>query len=194
MNALNDGRMFDCANCVIDESIPVNYAKKNHVPVALLKMVTLLRGNNPHLTTLTRLVRRYGEIQDKAGQFQNSAGMKLAADWVYQMANESLAAPVKHIVSVTGHKYSTILFTDRNDHIVTLGLCPTRISLVMKFIDFLEELVVKNCADIENKMKKKRMQQLLANGSNGIVQGIDTIEPGEEWGDEDCDDLKDLGQ
>ncbi len=167
---LSDGRMFDCVRHVIDENVPINYVGRNNVPIALLQMVALLRGRSPRLTTQDGLIERYGQIQNKARDWASEGLQDVpnANELIDKMANKVLEDPVKHIVSVTGTKYGTLLFIQKDSRTVVKGMCHTRHALVMKFMGLLETMVDENCAFID---KEGRFNRLLAEQSAGADHG-----------------------
>jgi hypothetical protein len=167
---LKDNRMFDIEKCVVigtDKAQPpeqIDYLDPNALPLAPLLVTALLRGDNPKLGTLRKVIDKLKQIRCMAKLLVVGPQQETLDDEEKDKVQKILALSMGEASQLAGIKYDQMIFASSSVKLPAFGMCRCRETMLLKWMKDIENSVKANCNRItraEELMELRRRVALL---------------------------------
>jgi len=156
--ALNDFAAFHLTKGVRVEESPVDWMDPMHLPIPLLGIVVLLRGQNKNLHALRDVITGFRRIQDRVKEemYEHSSSEELNR----KAANNILQKPMAELARFAGNKYNFLLFTSTEGGKLAPGMCAARHEQLMLWLTYIEGRVIKAIEEHDVEITRKELLRL----------------------------------
>jgi hypothetical protein len=139
----------------------LNWMDPMQIPFALVAVVVLLRGKNPHLHTLQNVIVRFRKIRIMVKETLKALGadndhLNIAGHGIFTL-------PMAELAAVAARKYHLLLFTSAPGFYWADGMCTARHEALIDWVAATEKRVERSIKEFEKEMELVELRRRVAN-------------------------------